>query len=149
MFKQQVNTPVVEKEKINLNEQNFDGKANRSGVVNFHGIQMSVWFILDDDWDDMQCLSRFCFLGMMQFLLNRGPWLYTRTQSYQKQVVEYEIKSNYTEEYSTIDRVGSEKRLAKKSVSCRINRFLISYLPSKQARLYDFKRVLANFYEDF
>ena len=72
---------------------------------------------------------------MMQFLLNLGPWLYTRTQSIQKQVVEYEIKSKYSEEYSTIDKVGSEKRLAKKSVSCSINRLLISYLPSKQARL--------------
>ena len=72
-----------------------------------------------------------------------------RTQSIQKQVVKYEIKSKYSEEYSTINKVGSEKRLAKKSVSCRINHPLISYLPSKQARLNDFKRVLDNFYEDF
>ena len=84
----------------------------------------------------------------MQFLLNRGPWLYTRTKSIQKQDVEYEIKSKYSEEYSTIYKVGSEKRLAKKSVSCRINRPLISYLTSKQTRLKDFKRVLVNFYED-
>ena len=70
---------------------------------------------------------------MMQFLLNRSPWLFTRTQSIQKQVVEYEINSKYSEEYSTINKVGSEKRLAKKSVSCSINRVLISYLHSTQA----------------
>ena len=33
-------TLVVEK-KNNLNEQNFDGEANWSGVVNFHCMQMS------------------------------------------------------------------------------------------------------------
>ena len=34
---EQVNTSVVEKKKKNL-----DGEANRSGVVNFHSMQMSV-----------------------------------------------------------------------------------------------------------
>ena len=38
---EQVNTSVVEKKK-NLYEKNFDGEANRSGVVNFHSMQMSV-----------------------------------------------------------------------------------------------------------
>ena len=33
-------TSVVEKKK-NLNEQNFDGEANWSGVVTFHCMQMS------------------------------------------------------------------------------------------------------------
>ena len=41
---EQVITSVVEK-KNNLNEQNFDGEANWSGVVNFHSVhcvQMSL-----------------------------------------------------------------------------------------------------------
>jgi len=37
---EQVITLVVEK-KNDLNEQNFDGEANWSGVVNFHCMQMS------------------------------------------------------------------------------------------------------------
>ena len=39
--------------KKNLNEQNFDGQANWSGVVNFHCMQMSlvmsVRFLFGDD----------------------------------------------------------------------------------------------------
>ena len=33
-------------------------------------------------------------------------YLYTRTQSIQKQMVEYDIKSKYPAEYSTFDKVG-------------------------------------------
>ena len=33
-------------------------------------------------------------------------YLYTRTQSIQKQMVEYDIKSKYLREYSTFDKVG-------------------------------------------
>ena len=36
-------------------------------------------------------------------------------KSIQKQIVEYDIKSKCPEEYSTVDKVGSEKRLASKS----------------------------------
>ena len=35
--------------------------------------------------------------------------------SIQKQIVEYNIKSKYPEEYSIVDKVGSEKPLASKS----------------------------------
>ena len=43
-------------------------------------------------------------------------YLYTCTQSIQKQIVEYDIKSRkYTEEYSTVDKVGPEILLARKS----------------------------------
>ena len=42
-------------------------------------------------------------------------YLYTRIQSIQKQIVEYNIKSKYTEEYLNIDKVGREKLTAKKS----------------------------------
>ena len=30
-------------------------------------------------------------------------------------IVEYDVRSKYSEEYSTVDKVGSEKLLAKKS----------------------------------
>ena len=36
-------------------------------------------------------------------------------KSIRKQIVEYDIKSKYPEEYSTVDKVGSEKTLASKS----------------------------------
>ena len=36
-------------------------------------------------------------------------------ESIQKQTVEYDIKSKCAEEYSTVDKVGSEKPLANKS----------------------------------
>ena len=36
-------------------------------------------------------------------------YLYARIQSIQKQIVEYDIKSKYTEEYLTIDKVGTRK----------------------------------------
>ena len=42
-------------------------------------------------------------------------YLYTRTQSIQKQMVEYYIKSKYPEEYSTFDKVRREKLTARKS----------------------------------
>ena len=52
---EQVITSVVEK-KNNLNEQNFDGEANWSGVVNFHSVHcvqmslvMSMRFIFGHD----------------------------------------------------------------------------------------------------
>ena len=42
-------------------------------------------------------------------------YLYTRTQSIQKQIVKYDTKGKYPEEYSTVDKVGRERLLAKKS----------------------------------
>ena len=40
---EQVNTSVVGRKKESLlSEQNFDGEANRSGVVSFYCIQMSL-----------------------------------------------------------------------------------------------------------
>ena len=66
------------KRKKNLNEQNFDGEANCSGVVSCHRILMSLvmsmWFIFRNDWNDVPCSSCFCSMAMMLFLLNRGPW---------------------------------------------------------------------------
>ena len=42
-------------------------------------------------------------------------YLYTHTQSIQKQIVENNIKSKYPEEYLTVVKEGCEKRLARKS----------------------------------
>ena len=36
-------------------------------------------------------------------------YLYTRTQSIQKQIVEYDIKRKYPEEYLNFDKVGRDK----------------------------------------
>ena len=38
----------------------------------------------------------------------------TRTKSIREHFVEYNIKSKYPEEYSTVDKIGSEKPLASK-----------------------------------
>ena len=45
-------------------------------------------------------------------------YLYTRTQSIRKEIVQYNIKSKYPEEYSTVDKVGRERLLARKSCFC-------------------------------
>ena len=42
-------------------------------------------------------------------------YLHTRSNQFQKQIVQYNIKSKYAEEYLTIDIVGSEKLLVRKS----------------------------------
>ena len=39
----------------------------------------------------------------------------TKIKLIQKKIVEYDIKSKYPEEYSTVDKVGGEKPLASKS----------------------------------
>ena len=38
-----------------------------------------------------------------------------RLNQFRNKIVEYDIKSKYPEEYSTVDKVGSEKPLASKS----------------------------------
>ena len=45
-------------------------------------------------------------------------YAYTRPQSIHKQIVECDIKSKYPEEYSTVDKVGRERLLARKSCFC-------------------------------
>ena len=59
---EQVITSVVEKKK-NLYDQNFDGEANWSDVVNFPCMQMSLVmnrrFIFGDDWNDAPRSPRF------------------------------------------------------------------------------------------
>ena len=59
---EQVITSVVEKKK-NLYDQNFDGEASWSDVVNFPCMQMNLvmsWrFISDDNWNDAPSSPRF------------------------------------------------------------------------------------------
>ena len=81
----------------------------RSSVVNCRCMQVSVvksmWFFLGDDWNDAPCSSPFPDFCVFAHAF----W------SIQKQIVEYDIKSKYPEEYSTVDNVGSGKLLVRKS----------------------------------
>ena len=91
-----------------------DSEADWWGVVNFHCMQMtlvlSVRFIFGDDRNDVPRSSRFLFSGNDVISLESRPlifvYLYTCTQSIQKQIVKYDIKSKYPEEYSTIDKAS-------------------------------------------
>ena len=62
-------------------------------------------------------------------------YLYTRTQSIQKKIFEYDVKSKYPEEYSTVDKVGREKTFSSEIL------FFVYFIASsfllisKQARL--------------
>ena len=62
---------------------------------------------------------RFLLFGNDVISLESGPlifvYLYTCFQSTWKQIVEFDIKSKYPEEYSTVDQVGRGKLLARKS----------------------------------
>ena len=75
--------------------------------------------IFGDDWTDTPRSLR--LFGNDVISLDLGSlmifvYLYTCTQSIQKQIVEYDIKSRkYTEEYSVVDEVGPEILLARKS----------------------------------
>ena len=81
----------------------------RSGVVNCCSMKMSLvmsmWFIFGDNWNDMPPSSYFLEFCAFTYAF----W------SIQKQIVEYDIKSKCPEEFSTIDKVGIGKRLARKS----------------------------------
>ena len=75
---EQVNTLLVKKKEESLClGQNFNGEASWLGFLHFHcmqmSLEMSMWFIFKDDINDTPCSSCFCSLGMMYFLLNRGP----------------------------------------------------------------------------
>ena len=66
-----------------------DGEANWSGVVNFH------CFIFSHGRNDMPCSSLFLLSGNDVISLESRPlifmYLYTCTQSIQKQIVKYHI----------------------------------------------------------
>ena len=75
----------------------------------------------------------FLTLSLLQWCdFSRFSCIYTRLNHRR---IRY--KKLMSEEYSTVDKLGSEKLLARKSCfSCRINRLLISYLSSSKR---DFK----------
>ena len=82
-------------------QRNFDGEANWSGVANESCDKHAVF--LGNDQNDVSCSSRFCSLVMMKFLSNQGPWVYlSRVLNQFKQIVKYDIKSKYPEEYSIL-----------------------------------------------
>ena len=56
-------------------------------------------------------------------------YLYTRTQSIQKQMVEYDIKSKYLGEYSTFDKVGRGAK-AKSSKVSELTRYVFQNILS-------------------
>ena len=92
-----------------------DGVANWSGVVNFH------CFIFSDDRNDMPCSSLFLLSGngVISLILESRPlifvYLYTCTQSIQKQLSNTIYKIKYPEEYLTVNKVGSQKLVTRKS----------------------------------
>ena len=76
---EQVNTLLVKKKK-NLYVLGKTSMGSLAGwvFVDFHcmqmSLEMSMWSIFRDDINDTPCSSCFCSLGMMYFLLSRGPW---------------------------------------------------------------------------
>ena len=58
-------------------------------------------------------------------------YVYTHTQSIQKQIIEYTINRKYPEEFLTVVEKGCEKLLARKFRFMQINHLLISYLISQ------------------
>ena len=115
---EQVNTSVVEKRRMLMGKTSInsaDSESNWSGVVNLHCMQMTlvlcVCFIFGDDRNDVPYSSRFFALWQWYVISLESRSLifmysYTCTQSIQKQIVKYDIKSKYPEEYLTIDKAS-------------------------------------------
>ena len=86
--------------------ENFDGEAiNWSGVVNFHGMKMSLVmsmrFIFGDGWNDAPCSSRrFYFKAMISIFLH--------AYILKKIFFKYSEFIKFSEEHSTVDKVGRE-----------------------------------------
>lgn len=112
------------RKKQNLYEKNFNDEANPSGVVNFHSMQMSFAI-------SMHACILFVMIGMTRHVhhfLALWQWCnfelrplifvyFSRVlnQSRNKSSNIYDIKSKYPEEYSTVDKVGREKLVGRKS----------------------------------
>ena len=120
---EEVNISVVEK-KQNLYEKNFNDEANPSGVVNFHSMQMSFAISMHACiLSVMIGMTRHVhhFLALWQwcnFELRPLIFVYfsrVLNQSRNKSSNIYDIKSKYPEEYSTVDKVGREKLVGRKS----------------------------------
>ena len=93
-----------------------DGEANWSGVVNFH------CFIFSDDRNDMPCSSLFLLSGngvISLILESIGPkflCIYTHVlNQFRNKLSNTIYKIKYLEEYLTVDKVGSQKLVTRKS----------------------------------
>ena len=88
-------------------------------------VVLSVQFIFGDDWNDMPCPSRFLLSGNDVIPLKSRSlilvYLYKCTQSIQKQIVKYDIKSKYSEEYLTVDKVGIKWKLFSKEILLHVD----------------------------
>ena len=100
---EQVNTLLVEKN-TNLYEKNFGGEANQSVKIMTRHVHhvLTLW-----QW------CNFSRIEAIDFRV-----FFTHNQSIQKKIVEYDIKSKYPEEYSTVDKVGREYLKRGNHVSC-------------------------------
>ena len=91
------------------------------GVGNFHCMQMSLVmvmrFISGYDWHGKLYSSRFCSVISLESRPLIFVYLYARTETIQKQIVQYDIKlkRQYPGKYSTVDKEGPEKLLTRKS----------------------------------
>ena len=99
---------------VKKKEESWLAKANWMGVVNFYCMQMSLvmsmQFIFADEWNDVPCSHH--ELESRPFNFSVIIHVYSLQQQLylwwiQKQIVKYDIKSKYPEEYLTVDKVGS------------------------------------------
>ena len=102
-------------------EESLWAKLRWWGVGNFHCMQMSLVmvmrFISGYDWNDKPYSSRFCTVISLESRPLIFVYLYARTETIQKQIVQYDIKlkRQYPGKYSTVDKEGPDKLLARKS----------------------------------
>ena len=93
---------------------NFDGEAiNWSGVVNFHCMQMSLMMSVQFISAVIEMMRHHVF-GLWQSC--DFSWIDFRVFIHAFSIiVKFDITSKYPEEYSTVNKVASEKPFARKS----------------------------------
>ena len=69
-------------------------------------------------------------------------YLYTRAQSIRKQIVEYDKKSRYPEEYWTVDKEERKRFLARNNVELVASPDFLSFLPARETCRFYIKSVL-------
>ena len=69
-------------------------------------------------------------------------YLYTRAQSIRKQIVEYDKKSRYPEEYWTVDKVERKRFLARNNVELVASPDFLSFLQARETCRFYIKSVL-------
>ena len=93
-----------------------DGEANWSGVVNFH------CFIFRDVRNDMPCSSLFLLSGngVISLILESRPLIFVYIYAhvfnqFRNKLSNTIYKIKYLEEYLTVDKVGSQTLVTRKS----------------------------------